>query len=163
MRGPTVLKATDDKTRPLNKHTLMAYSGEAGDTGTFRTTSILLIRNTDITCSPIRGVRPSQHPALQQAQLLRALALRGLLLRAQLARQIPPLQKPIQRQPPPRRLRPHHRQARALLDRLPGFISARALRRSRLRTVLLLVTSRQAPPPRHRLRAGHEDSQDVHG
>jgi 20S proteasome subunit beta 4 len=34
MRGPTVLKATDDKTRPLNKHTLMAYSGEAGDTGT---------------------------------------------------------------------------------------------------------------------------------
>jgi 20S proteasome subunit beta 4 len=33
MRGPTVLKATDDKTRALNKHTLMAYSGEAGDTG----------------------------------------------------------------------------------------------------------------------------------
>jgi 20S proteasome alpha/beta subunit len=33
MRGPTVLKASDDKTRPLNKHTLMAYSGEAGDTG----------------------------------------------------------------------------------------------------------------------------------
>jgi 20S proteasome subunit beta 4 len=32
MRGPTVLKASDDKTRPLNKHTLMAYSGEAGDT-----------------------------------------------------------------------------------------------------------------------------------
>lgn len=35
MRGATILKATDDKTRPLNKHTLMAYSGEAGDTGTF--------------------------------------------------------------------------------------------------------------------------------
>lgn len=34
MRGPTVLKVTDDKTRQLNKHTLMAYSGEAGDTGT---------------------------------------------------------------------------------------------------------------------------------
>jgi 20S proteasome subunit beta 4 len=33
MRGPTVLKATDDKTRDLNKHNLMAYSGEAGDTG----------------------------------------------------------------------------------------------------------------------------------
>ena len=33
MRGPTVLKATDDKTRALNKHNLMAYSGEAGDTG----------------------------------------------------------------------------------------------------------------------------------
>ena len=33
MRGATILKASDDKTRPLNKHTLMAYSGEAGDTG----------------------------------------------------------------------------------------------------------------------------------
>lgn len=36
MRGATILKATDDKTRQLNKHVLMAYSGEAGDTGTDR-------------------------------------------------------------------------------------------------------------------------------
>ncbi|KAI9788699.1 MAG: Proteasome subunit beta type-4 [Peltula sp. TS41687] len=35
MRGATILKATDDKTRQLNKHTLMAYSGEAGDTVQF--------------------------------------------------------------------------------------------------------------------------------
>jgi 20S proteasome alpha/beta subunit len=34
VRGPTVLKANDDKTRALNKHSLLAYSGEAGDTGT---------------------------------------------------------------------------------------------------------------------------------
>ena len=33
MRGATILKESDDKTRQLNKHTLMAYSGEAGDTG----------------------------------------------------------------------------------------------------------------------------------
>ncbi len=33
MRGATILKATEDKTRPLNKHTLMAFVGEAGDTG----------------------------------------------------------------------------------------------------------------------------------
>lgn len=33
MRGVTILKANDDKTRELNKHNLMAYSGEAGDTG----------------------------------------------------------------------------------------------------------------------------------
>lgn len=32
MRGATILKASDDKTRPLNKHTLMAFVGEAGDT-----------------------------------------------------------------------------------------------------------------------------------
>lgn len=36
MRGATILKAADDKTRELNKHTLMAFSGEAGDTGTGR-------------------------------------------------------------------------------------------------------------------------------
>lgn len=34
MRGATVLKATDDKTRKLSEHCIMAYSGEAGDTGT---------------------------------------------------------------------------------------------------------------------------------
>jgi 20S proteasome subunit beta 4 len=33
LRGATILKATDDKTRKLNEHTLMAFSGEAGDTG----------------------------------------------------------------------------------------------------------------------------------
>jgi hypothetical protein len=36
MRGPTILKAEDDKTRQLSQHTLMAFSGEAGDTGTLR-------------------------------------------------------------------------------------------------------------------------------
>lgn len=33
MHGPTILKATDDKTRQLNDHTLMTFSGEPGDTG----------------------------------------------------------------------------------------------------------------------------------
>ena len=33
MRGATILKASDDKTKRLNNHTLMAFSGEAGDTG----------------------------------------------------------------------------------------------------------------------------------
>ncbi|KAF2090628.1 proteasome-domain-containing protein [Saccharata proteae CBS 121410] len=35
MRGASILKANDDKTRTLNKHTLMAFSGEAGDTVQF--------------------------------------------------------------------------------------------------------------------------------
>lgn len=35
MRGATILKTSDDKTRALNKQTLMAYSGEAGDTVQF--------------------------------------------------------------------------------------------------------------------------------
>ena len=34
MRGATILKSSDDKTRELNKHTMIAYSGEAGDTST---------------------------------------------------------------------------------------------------------------------------------
>ncbi|KAL9605141.1 MAG: hypothetical protein Q9219_000075 [cf. Caloplaca sp. 3 TL-2023] len=35
MRGVTILKASDDKTRELNKNTLMAFCGEAGDTVQF--------------------------------------------------------------------------------------------------------------------------------
>jgi 20S proteasome subunit beta 4 len=35
MRGATILKASDDKTRELNSSTLMAFSGEAGDTVQF--------------------------------------------------------------------------------------------------------------------------------
>ncbi|KAL4809000.1 nucleophile aminohydrolase [Aspergillus unguis] len=35
MRGPTILKAEDDKTKQLNQHTLVAFSGEAGDTVQF--------------------------------------------------------------------------------------------------------------------------------
>ena len=41
MRGVTILKATDDKTRELNKYNLMAFSGEAGDTGKPRPLSTL--------------------------------------------------------------------------------------------------------------------------
>ncbi|KAI9693660.1 MAG: Proteasome subunit beta type-2 [Bathelium mastoideum] len=35
MRGATILKASDDKTRALTRHTLFAFSGEAGDTVQF--------------------------------------------------------------------------------------------------------------------------------
>jgi 20S proteasome subunit beta 4 len=44
MRGATILKASDDKTRELNKHNLMAYNGEAGDTSTFGNTPPLALR-----------------------------------------------------------------------------------------------------------------------
>lgn len=33
-RGISVLQANDDKTRALSKHSLIAYTGESGDTGT---------------------------------------------------------------------------------------------------------------------------------
>ncbi|KAK4956177.1 Proteasome subunit beta type-4 [Elasticomyces elasticus] len=35
MRGASILKINDDKTRSLNRHTVMAFSGEAGDTVQF--------------------------------------------------------------------------------------------------------------------------------
>ncbi|KAG8623489.1 hypothetical protein KVT40_008465 [Elsinoe batatas] len=35
MRGATILKSSDDKTRELNTHNLIAFSGEAGDTVQF--------------------------------------------------------------------------------------------------------------------------------
>ena len=41
MRGATILKASDDKTRELNKGTLMAFSGEAGDTGSIHSSLLI--------------------------------------------------------------------------------------------------------------------------
>ncbi|KAI9648294.1 Proteasome subunit beta type-4 [Ciborinia camelliae] len=56
MRGATILKASDDKTRALNKHTLMAFSGEAGDTIQFaeyiQANAQLYSMRNDIDLSP---------------------------------------------------------------------------------------------------------------
>jgi 20S proteasome subunit beta 4 len=59
MRGATILKASDDKTRALNKHTLLAFSGEAGDTIQFAeyiqaNVALYSMRNeTDLTPSAV--------------------------------------------------------------------------------------------------------------
>ena len=58
MRGATILKASDDKTRALNKHTLMAFSGEAGDTGA-----------VEINSPPLeQGLLPPWHGAGKHAR-----------------------------------------------------------------------------------------------
>lgn len=44
MRGASILKPNDDKTRTLNKQTLMAFVGEPGDTGTLRLLHIPVLR-----------------------------------------------------------------------------------------------------------------------
>lgn len=70
MRGPTIMKAEDDKTRQLNKHTLMAFSGEAGDTGELLE-SFSRIRqdaNPLSVLSAIRRVHPSEYPTLFYAK-----------------------------------------------------------------------------------------------
>lgn len=48
MRGATVLKASDDKTRALNDQCILAFSGEAGDTSMFSITSTLCLSCADI-------------------------------------------------------------------------------------------------------------------
>lgn len=56
-RGISVLKADDDKTRVLNKHNLVAYTGEAGDTVQFveyvqANIQLYLMRQNDVELSP---------------------------------------------------------------------------------------------------------------
>jgi 20S proteasome alpha/beta subunit len=54
MRGATILKASDDKTRELNKYNLMAFSGEAGDTGMcFHDCSQLCLKQNLFEANPI--------------------------------------------------------------------------------------------------------------
>lgn len=56
-RGISVLKADDDKTRTLNTHNVMAYTGEAGDTVQFTeyiqaNIQLYLMRENDTELSP---------------------------------------------------------------------------------------------------------------
>lgn len=56
-RGISILKDTDDKTRTLNKHNLLAYTGEAGDTVQFAeyvqaNIQLYLMREDDVELSP---------------------------------------------------------------------------------------------------------------
>ncbi|KAK5164091.1 Proteasome subunit beta type-4 [Saxophila tyrrhenica] len=75
MRGATILKANEDKTRQLNKHTLMAYVGEAGDTIQFAeyiqaNIQLYSMRNsTDLT--------PSETSSFVRTELARSLRSRS--------------------------------------------------------------------------------------
>lgn len=56
-RGISVLKATDDKTRQLNAHNLMAFTGESGDTVQFAeyiqaNIQLYTMRENDLELSP---------------------------------------------------------------------------------------------------------------
>lgn len=68
MRGATILKASDDKTRQLNKHTLVAFSGEAGDTGMLDVGPSVALASADLPYSAILRIHPSQCPALFHAK-----------------------------------------------------------------------------------------------
>ena len=67
MRGATILKASDDKTRELNKNTLLAFSGEAGDTSmSFISVAVELVLTA--VCSTIRRIHTGKHPTLFDAE-----------------------------------------------------------------------------------------------
>ena len=79
MRGPTIIKAEDDKTRQLNKNTLMAYTGEAGDTGAWNSSGravylYLMVTDglTQVVCdSAICRIHPSEHSTIHDAERYR--------------------------------------------------------------------------------------------
>ena len=68
MRGATILKASDDKTKELNKHTLMAFSGEAGDTSMLYQTFAVKSDYWSMPFSTVCRIHSSQHPALLDAK-----------------------------------------------------------------------------------------------
>jgi len=68
MRGATILKASDDKTRVLNAHSLMAFSGEAGDTGMAPDDwEIVDAQSADAVGSTICRVHSGKHTAVLDA------------------------------------------------------------------------------------------------
>jgi hypothetical protein len=138
MRGATILKATDDKTRALNSHTLMAFSGEAGDTSRFHV-PWLCTRPCMLTAllSPIRRVHPSKRSAVLHAQRCGSVPIgvgtlceRGVGIKSAVT-------EAVHSQPPARRRRSYHPQAKPLLARLPRGAGTSTVRRSRLRSVCL--------------------------
>lgn len=122
MRGATILKASDDKTRQLNKTTLMAFTGEAGDTSMILCSlspSLSLSLSTpylDMACSTIRRIHPSQHPALLYAKRCRACPIGSLELCARRASSKPAVEKPIYREFTARRNGSDYESPTSLLD-----------------------------------------------
>lgn len=120
MRGATILKASDDKTKQLNKHTLMAFSGEAGDTG-----MMVLYLHWDVTtlmytCSTICRVYPSKHPAVLDAKRHRSKAFSGCKLRPRRASEKLEVKAPLHRQSAIGRNGSDHKATTSLLARLPS-------------------------------------------
>jgi 20S proteasome subunit beta 4 len=138
MRGATVLKASDDKTRRLNSHTLMAFSGEAGDTGTHtplrHSTGLAKIEAHNVY-SAIRRIHPSQRPAILDAQQHGAITFSHRELRPGRTRTSAAIKETVYGEPAARRLRQDCGQADVILDRLPSEFGPGTVCRTRLRTV----------------------------
>ncbi len=168
MRGATILKTTDDKTRQLNKHTLLAFSGEAGDTVQFAE-----FIQANIALYSMRNeteLGPSAVASFVRGELARSLRSRkpynvNLLLGGV---------DPITKEPSLYWLDylassaklPYaaHGYAQYVI---PDLVKACPFSSGSMvltmPQVLLPLYPRQAPPPRHLLRTRHEDPAHVHG
>ena len=127
MRGATILKASDDKTKQLNKHTLMAFSGEAGDTGTaflhlhFDIPALIYISST------ICRVYTSKHPAVLNAKRHRSRAFSCCQLRPRRACEKFEIKTPVHCQSTAGRTGSHYEATTSLLARLPSVAGASSI------------------------------------
>ena len=149
MRGATILKATDDKTRELSKHTLMAFSGEAGDTGTVSSASCLLrwFAHTKPLRSSIRRVYSSQHPAVFDAERVRAQPCRSRQLCPRRTCPEFEIAEPIHSQPPPGWCRSDHGETQLILARLSSGAGAGTVCCPRIRSVRTITFTDALAPP----------------
>lgn len=76
MRGVTILKAEDDKTRILNDHCLMAFSGEAGDTVQFAEFIQANVQLYGMRTNRTQALNPSAVSSFVRNELARSLRSR---------------------------------------------------------------------------------------
>ncbi|KAJ8611591.1 hypothetical protein MRB53_037894 [Persea americana] len=147
MRGATILKTSDDKTRQLNDHTLMAFSGEAGDTVQFA--EYIQANISLYTTRNAHALTPAAVASFTRNELAQALRSRkpynvNLLLGGVGCH------------------RPREPETEALLDRLPRGVRGAAVRGAWIRAVLLLEYIGQASSSEYRPRDGDEADEDLY-
>ena len=134
MRGATILKASDDKTRELNKHTLMAFSGEAGDTGN-KSLQLFARCGANFLLSKFCRIHTSQRPALLDAERYRFRSIGRGPLRSGRARKQLKIKEAIHSKPVTGRDGPDHGEAQLILAGLSSGTGTFAICGTRLCSV----------------------------
>lgn len=139
MRGATILKASDDKTRELNRHTLMAFSGEAGDTSMlsnrYSRRPITLPNFYLLPFSPVCRIHPGQYTALFYAEWFQSGTLGCCKLRSWGIGTQPEIEKAVYGQFATGRFGSSYKEAEFVLAGLSGGAGSIAVRCSWIRSV----------------------------
>lgn len=166
MRGATILKASDDKTRELNRHTLMAFSGEAGDTSMLSnrcsrrhitpwltSTSFL---PSFLPFSTLCRIHPGQYTALFYAEWFRSGTLGCCKLRSWGIGTQPEIEKAVYGQFATGGVGSDYKEAEFVLAGLSGGVGSIAVRCAWIRSVcswwsllfwILIFFFSPTPPP----------------